>query len=150
MQRESSLHPRCHLRDATRRRVLTRGRHLASLTLHTRRAKLRECSRGREPEPGVTAPRHHSKNPGKKGRLGEEYEGGQSAGRGWDGEPRSPWGRAEGADVERSGGLGAAVKTPHAKKARFLGRPHSLTSPVHAAAHGCCRHDSWAKDDRLK
>ena len=73
--------------------------------------------------------------------------GGDGAGR-----PGSRAGRPEGAAAEgRAGeGWGRRLQNPHAKKARSLVRPHSLTSPVHPAAHGCCPRDSYAKGYRAK
>lgn len=78
------------------------------------------------------------------GRRGPaEREAGMGRGR----ESRDPE-----AGRDRRGGTGGRAGgggyKPHALKRRAQVRPRSLTSPVHAAAHGCCRCDSDAEGYR--
>lgn len=74
--------------------------------------------------------------PGARRTRGGDGGGGES--------PDTP--RPEGTAGDRRGGSGGYK--PHALKRRAEVRPRSLTSPVHAAAHGCCRCDSYAEGYR--
>lgn len=110
--------------------------------------------RGRRAPPGTRAARGRRRRrlrapealrePG--GRRGQAQRG---AGMGRGG-GRAERGRPEGTAAQGRGeeGCGRRLQTPHAETARAFVPPHSLTSPVHAAAHGCCRRDSHDEGSR--
>lgn len=89
--------------------------------------------------------------PGARGSRGAGWAPGAGRARGGDGAERLGSCAGEtGRGRRGEEGWGRRLQIPHAKKARSLVRPHSLTSPVHPAAHGCCPRDSYAKGYRAK
>lgn len=89
--------------------------------------------------------------PGARGSCRAGWAPGAGRARGGDGAGRLGSQAGETGRGRRGGeGWGRRLQTPHAKKARSLVRPHSLTSPVHPSAHGCCPRDFYAKGYRAK
>lgn len=100
-------------------------------------------------DPGWTGPRGAA-TPGARGAPRAGWAPAAGTARGGDGAGRRARGEGETGRDRRAGegrgGLRAAVTDPARRDGARLRPPHSLTSPVHAAAHGCCRRDSHDED----